>query len=63
MLKRINGWLCEKLGYTIAIIDSIDNIETWEVTKYTHIAILKYMGRFEDDNSVKRKIIWKMKIR
>lgn len=58
LLYRI-AWL---IGYTIMIEDTI-NMTTWETTKYTHIVVYKYMGRWKHDNSIKLKRVWVLKIR
>lgn len=50
------------IGYTIVIEDTLD-FETWETTKYTHIAVYKYQGRWESDNSIKLRRVWVLKIR
>lgn len=50
------------IGYTIIIEDTVD-IRTWEETKYTHIVIYKYMGRWKSDNSIKLRRVWAFKIR
>ena len=54
------AWL---IGYTIIIEDTLVDWETWEIKKYTHIVIYKYMGRFKHDNSIKLKRVWVLKIR
>ena len=58
LLYRI-AWL---IGYTIIIEDTV-NMTTWETTKYTHIVVYKYYGRWKSDNSIKLKRVWVLKIR
>ncbi len=62
IIRKLYWRLIQLIGYTIEIIDTV-NLTTWETTKYTHIVIFKYYGRFKHDNSVKMRIIWKYKIR
>lgn len=62
IMRKLYWRLIQLIGYTIEIIDTV-NLTTWETTKYTHIVIFKYCGRFKHDNSVKMRIIWKYKIR
>ena len=54
------AWL---IGYTIIIEDTLVDWEKWEIKKYTHIVIYKYVGRFKHDNSIKLKRVWALKIR
>lgn len=58
-LYRI-AWL---IGYTIVIEDTLMDLETWEIKKYTHVVVYKYQGRWKHDNSIKLKRVWKFKIR
>ena len=61
-MRKLYWKLVQFIGYTIEIIDTID-FTTWETTKWTHIVVYKYYGRFKHDNSVKMRMIWKYKIR
>lgn len=54
------AWL---IGYTIIIEDTLVDWDTWEIKKYTHIVVYKYMGRFKHDNSIKLRRVWALKIR
>ena len=49
------------IGYTIVIEDTID-FTTWETTKWTHIVVYKYYGRWKS-GSIKLKRVWALKIR
>jgi hypothetical protein len=58
LLYNIARWI----GYTVMIENTI-NIQTWEETKWTHIVVYKYCGRWESDNSIKLRRVWALKIR
>lgn len=67
-LKQLNNMrtflynIARLIGYTIVIEDTLD-FETWETTKYTHIVVYKYQGRWKSDNSIKLRRVWALKIR
>ena len=61
-MKKFYRRLVQFIGYTIEFQDTI-NMTSWETTKRTHIALYKYCGVFEDDNNLKLKRVWQIKIK
>jgi hypothetical protein len=62
IMKALLYNIARLIGYTIIIEDTI-NLQTWETTKYTHIVIYKYQGRWKSDNSIRLRRVWAFKIR
>jgi hypothetical protein len=62
-MRELYNRLVQFIGYTIMFQDTINNIDPWEITKRTHIVLYKYLGRFKHDNSLKMRVIWRIKIR
>lgn len=61
-MKKLYNRLVQFIGYTIEFQDTVD-LDTWHITKRTHIVLYKYLDRFKHDNSLKMKAIWRIKIR
>jgi len=61
-MRQLLYKLAELIGYTIIIEDTLD-FETWKTTKWTHIVIYKYLGRWRHDNSIKLRRVWSLKLR
>lgn len=62
IMRKLLYNIARLIGYTIIIEDTID-FTTWETTKWTHIVVYKYLGRFKHDNSIKLRRVWAFKIR
>ena len=61
-MKKLYYRLVRLIGYTI-LFEHTWGSDFKYATKYSHISLYKYIGRFKHDNSIRLKRVWTIKIR